>query len=145
MVIQNYIAEQIEKHQKANSEFRENLVFFFACKNQFYEQFAKSSSYDQKRQLLRFIARTFYIEDGKVDISLRPPFNWMKKVAQKGDFYNWRERRGSATHSVCFLNPFIRYHFINVLKKTAPIVKKCSTGAIFFPRRDLGVARSSLS
>lgn len=89
------IAEQIEKHQKANGEFRENLVFFFACKNQFYEQFAKSSSYDQKRQLLKFIARTFYIEDGKVDISLRPPFNWMKKVAQKGDFYNWRERRGS--------------------------------------------------
>ena len=85
------ISQQIEKHQIANSQFRDNLVFFFACKNQFYEQFEKSSSYDQKRQLLKFITRTFYIEDGKVDISLRPPFNWMKKVAQKGDFYNWRE------------------------------------------------------
>ena len=89
------ISKQMEQHQKANSEYKDNLVFFLAVKNKFYEEFEKSSSYDTKRQLLKFLTRTFYIEDGKVEISLRPPFNWMKKTAQTDGFYNWRERRGS--------------------------------------------------
>lgn len=85
------IRKLMEQHQKSNSEYRDNLVFFLTVKNKFYEEFEKSSSYDQKRQLLKFLTRTFYIEDGKVDISLRPPFNWIKKTAKNDGFYKWRE------------------------------------------------------
>lgn len=92
---QREINSQIESHQTGNYQFRENFLFFLAFKNKFYDEFEKSSSVELKQQLLKLITRTFYINDGKVEISLRPPFCWMQKTAQKDGFYKWRERRGS--------------------------------------------------
>ena len=88
---QREILAQIEGHQQGNYEFRDNFLFFLACKNKFYEEFEKSSSYELKRQLLKFLTRTFELVDGKVEISLRSPFCWMQKNRQNGDFYKWRE------------------------------------------------------
>lgn len=65
-------------------------MFFLACKNKFYEYFAKSSNVELKRQLLKFVARTFYINGGKVEITLRSPFNWMQKTALSDGFEKWR-------------------------------------------------------
>ena len=88
---QREIIEQIKGHQEGNHEFRDNLLFFLACKNKFYDQFIESSSIPLKRQLLKFLIRTFYIDSGKVEISLRPPFCWLQKTAENGGIYKWRE------------------------------------------------------
>jgi hypothetical protein len=88
---QREILDQIKGHQDGNHEFRDNFLFFLACKNNFYKEFVESSSGELRRQLLKFLTRTFYLVDGKVEISLRPPFCWMQKNRQNGDFSNWRE------------------------------------------------------
>lgn len=88
---QREMLEQIAKHQNGDSEFRENLRFFLVCKNKFYDYFVESSNTELKRQLLKFITRTFFIDAGKVEISLRSPFSFMQKTAQKDGFYKWRE------------------------------------------------------
>lgn len=88
---QREILENIEGHQSGNYEFRDNFLFFLACKNKFYDEFVKSSNIELKRQLLKFLTRTFYIDGGKVEISLRPPFCWMQKTAENGGFDKWRE------------------------------------------------------
>lgn len=88
---QRKINEQIESHQKGNHEFRENFLFFLACKNKFYDEFIESSNIELKRQLLKFITRTFYINDGKVEISLRSPFDLMQNTAENGGICRWRE------------------------------------------------------
>lgn len=88
---QREILEQIAGHQNGNHDFRDSLTFFLACKNKFYDQFVESSNTELKRQLLKFLTRTFYIDGGKVEISLRSPFDLMQKTAQKDGFYKWRE------------------------------------------------------
>lgn len=88
---QREILEQIERHQNGNHEFRDSLLFFLSCKNRFYDDFVESSNIELKRQLLKFITRTFYIDGGKVEVSLRSPFNLMQKTAENGGFDKWRE------------------------------------------------------
>lgn len=88
---QREILEQIERHQNGNHEFRDSLLFFLSCKNKFYDDFVKSSNVELKRQLLKFVTRTFYINAGKVEFTLRSPFDLMQKTAQTDGFDKWRE------------------------------------------------------
>ena len=83
---QREINEQIERHQNGNHEFRDGLTFFLSCSNKFYDEFVKSSNIELKRQILKIMIRTFYIDGGKVEISLRPPFNWIQKKRRKRRF-----------------------------------------------------------